>query len=273
MKRLGKRLGVALGWHGGFIASYRYAKAARLRAGEGYPELEEMFRRREAAFAEILDNIAAHEGDFAKFSGQPPSPRFAQEWFPPLDGAAAYAIVRKFRPKRIVEAGGGHSTRFFQRALKDGGISCEHTVIDPGAKAARKIAGLGVTLIARPLEEAGIPAVRNFAANDVLSLDGSHIAWPGSDVDMLVNRMLTHLPAGALVQVHDVFLPDPYPKAWQGRCYNEQGVIAALLQGRGFDIVFASRYAASRMRGQIRGLPVPPGNLDSSLWLRKSASF
>ena len=57
---------------------------------------------------------------------------------------------------------------------------------------------------------------------------------PGTDVDFLLNRILPALPAGVLVHVHDVFLPDDYPADWEWRGYNEQLGVAALIQGRGF---------------------------------------
>ena len=47
----------------------------------------------------------------------PPAPRWNQDWFPRLDAAAAYATVRSLKPRRIVEVGSGHSTRFHARAI------------------------------------------------------------------------------------------------------------------------------------------------------------
>ena len=67
---------------------------------------------------------------------------------------------------------------------------------------------------------------------------------PGTDVDWLLNRILPALDAGVLIHVHDVFLPDPYPAGWAWRGYNEQQALAALLQGGGYAIRFASHYVA-----------------------------
>src|SRR5262245_31183128 len=65
----------------------------------------------------------------------PPAPRWNQDWFPRLDAAAAYAMVRALRPKRIVEVGSGHSTRFLARAVADGGLDTRITAIDPEPRA------------------------------------------------------------------------------------------------------------------------------------------
>ncbi|HEX6114775.1 MAG TPA: class I SAM-dependent methyltransferase, partial [Geminicoccaceae bacterium] len=109
---------------------------------------------------------------------------------------------------------------------------------------------------------------------DILFVDSSHILMPGTDVDWLLNRILPGLTAGVLVHFHDVFLPDPYPAAWSWRGYNEQQAIAALLQGRTYDCLFASHYVATRLadrleRAVLSRLPRSADALESSLWLGK----
>ena len=99
---------------------------------------------------------------------------------------------------------------------------------------------------------------------------------PGTDVDWLLNRILPRIAPGVLVHVHDVFLPDPYPRAWAWRGYNEQQAIAALLQGGGLcGSASPSHYVATRRperlaAGILGELPRGAG-LASSLWLEKRA--
>src|SRR3546814_19871471 len=109
-------------------------------------------------------------------------------------------------------------------------------------------------------------------AGDLLFVDSSHLLVPGSDVDLLLNRVLPRLPAGVLVHIHDMFLPDAYPAAWDWRCYNEQNAVAPLLVGSAFEIVFSSRWAAPRLtarleRPVVRRLPLPSGAPDPNLLL------
>ena len=97
-------------------------------------------------------------------------------------------------------------------------------------------------------------AAAGFAAGDIVFIDSSHVVEEGGEIDRLLLDVLPRLPAGALVHVHDVFLPDGYPSAWAGRRYNEQTAVGALLGGGGWDIVFASRYVATRtalLRGTL----------------------
>lgn len=108
-------------------------------------------------------------------------------------------------------------------------------------------------------------------AGDILFIDSSHILMPGTDVDWLFNRVLPALPPGVLVHIHDIFLPDDYPADWAWRGYNEQQAIGPLLAG-GFQPVFASHYARTRLAGEVQGgivgrLPQAAGAYPASLWL------
>ena len=67
-----------------------------------------------------------------------------------------------------------------------------------------------------------------FKPSDILSVDGSHLLMPGTDVDIVLNRVLPMLPAGTVIHFHDIFWPDPYPAVWDWRGYNEQNAIAPL---------------------------------------------
>ncbi len=202
---------------------------------------------------------------------RPPEPRWNQDWFPRLDAAMAYIQVRDRRPRRIVEVGCGHSTRFFCRAVADGGFAADVIAIDPEPRAA--LAGLpGLRRIDRPVQEVGPGPFTSLAAGDILSVDSSHKTTPGGDVDFLMNAVLPALPAGVAVHFHDMFLPDGYPASWTWRGYDEQAAVEAMIAGGGWAIDFASHYTATRMAetvaaGVAGGLPLVEGALESSLWL------
>jgi hypothetical protein len=109
---------------------------------------------------------------------------------------------------------------------------------------------------------------------DIAFFDSSHLLWPGSDVDTIVNRILPVLRRGVLVHIHDVTLPDPYPAAWAWRGYTEQHALAGWILGGAYESVFASHYAVTRMgadaRPAVSALPLPDGALETSLWLRRA---
>lgn len=268
LRRLGFGLATLLGRPRGFFSPYRYAAGV---APTAYPELEAVFRAAEPEIAAVLDAVEAHGAALAAMAGPPPEPRWDQSWFPRLDGAAAYAIVRRARPARIVEVGSGHSTRMLARAARDAG-GAEIVCIDPAPRA--DIARLPVALERRVLGAGDIPRFAALGPGDVAFFDSSHLLWPGSDVDLLLNRILPVLAPGVLVHIHDVTLPDAYPTAWGWRGYTEQLGLGGWIAGGGCRILFASRHALTRMgaaeRPAVAALPLPEGALETSLWLERN---
>lgn len=259
----------------GWFIPYRYAAA--LPGPGSLPAYEALAARLAAAEPAMIDLLEAIDGlaqDLQAIgAAPPPAPRWGQSWFPPLDAAAAYALVRRHRPALIVEIGSGHSTRFLARALADAGGGGRLIALDPAPRAA--IAGLPrVEFHRRTLHQAPAGFFAGLAQGDMLFIDSSHVLMPGSDVDHLLNRVLPALPAGLLVHFHDIFLPDDYPAEWSWRGYNEQLGVAPLLLGGGYEILFASHFAESRLRARtgasvLARLPRPADAPASSLWLRK----
>ena len=221
-------------------------------------------------FFAVLDSIETYAADLEAIGADaPPAPRWDQDWFPRLDAAAAYAMVRKEPPARIIEVGSGHSTRFLARAVADGKLATRITAIDPEPRA--RIAGLDVEFLPSPVQEKG-EVFDDLRSGDILFIDSSHQHKPGSDVAFLMESVLPKLPAGVRLHFHDIFLPDDYPAHWTWRKYNEQAVVAALLE-RGHWCEFSSHWIASRRsslaeRGVLGRLPLARGALESSLWLR-----
>jgi hypothetical protein len=234
--------------------------------------LEGLFSRSRPAFAAQLQALAGFRADFDRFGGEPPAPRFQQDWFPRLDAAAAYGIVRSREPARIVEVGSGHSTRVMARAVADGALATQFTAIDPKPRA--PLGGLPIRHVAARLQEAPDGLIAALAPGDCLFIDSSHRLRPGSDVDLLFNKLLPALPAGVLVHVHDIFLPDGYPESWAWRNYNEQEALASLLLDGGWKPLFASHHVLTRMAAAFSAsvaadLPIPGGAIESSLWMEK----
>lgn len=250
----------------GWFLPHRYARLLPPAGSQPpYPAIESLFRREEAGFASLLDIIDGHaEALEAKRS------LLEQSWFPSLDAAAAYALVRERKPRRIVEVGSGHSTRVLAKALAGVG---EIVAIDPAPRT--DIAGLpGVRFVASTLQAAPADTFAGLSPGDVLFIDSSHILMPGSDVDILFGRVLPDLPKGALVHIHDIFLPFDYPPIWGWRNYNEQQGVLPLLASGAYRPLWSSVWAERRMadrlaRSVVARLPKPADTLATSLWLEK----
>ena len=274
-RRLGFGLATVLGIAPrGFFIPYRHAgKLPPPGARPPYVAVAALLRRHERDFRVVVSRLEDY-ADALRAIGRdaPPAPRWDQDWFPRLDAAVAYALVRRAAPRRIVEVGSGHSTRFLARAVADGGHATRITAIDPAPRAA--LSALAVNIIRAPLHQVGDTPFAELSAGDVLFIDSSHILMPGTDVDQLLNHVLPALPAGVRVHFHDVFLPDDYPHEWAWRGYNEQLGVAALVHGGGYRPLFASHYVTTRLADALSGgiiaeLPRVRGARESSLWLEK----
>jgi hypothetical protein len=264
-----------MGLRRGFFIPYRYAhRLSAPGARPAYQAISDLLAAREDRFAAVLEGLGTYGTALLAIGEEPPpAPRWRQDWFPRLDAAVTYALVRERRPTRIVEVGSGHSTRFLARAVADGGLSTEITAIDPAPRAALR--GLPVNWLATTATAAGPAPFQALASGDMLFIDSSHVLMPGSDVDFLLNDVIPLLPTGVAVHFHDIFLPDDYPEAWSWRGYNEQLAVGPLLAGS-WEVLFASHYAATRLGPRVAAsvaaaLPLLPGAYESSLWLERAA--
>lgn len=250
----------------GWFIPHRYAPLLPPPGAQPpYPAIEQLFDRHTATFAAMLDAVDAHAGGIESLKSL-----LGQSWFPSLDAAVAYALVRERKPKRIVEVGSGHSTRILARA--ECGVG-EILAIDPMPRT--DIAGLpGVRIVPSTLQAAPADVFDGLGAGDVLFVDSSHILMPGSDVDVLLNRVLPALPSRTLVHIHDIFLPFDYPPAWGWRNYNEQQGVLPLLASGAWRPLFSSVWATRRMGERLAAsvvarLPQPADAMATSLWLEK----
>ncbi len=257
----------------GWFIPYRHADGVVAPAAApqvAYPAIAELFLRASADCLAVLQAISDHRDDLLAISATDDTarPRWLQDWFGGLDAAAAYCMVRRHRPSRIVEVGSGHSTRFMKRAAEDGGIGIDMLAIDPAPRA--DIGDLGIRVQPTVVQDAPADSFAGLAAGDLLAIDSSHIMMPGSDVDHLLNNVIPDLPAGVLVHVHDIFLPGGYPDGWRLRGYNEQNAVAPLLSGGRLRILFGSRFCLDHMGADVDRLagfiPRPVPVLESSLW-------
>ena len=258
----------------GFFIPYRYASL--LPAGgpsRRYAAAEQRLQERRAVFCDWLDRLGAYEADFAAIGADPaPAPRWKQSWFPRLDAAIAYGLLRELKPGLVMEVGSGHSTRFLRRAVADGALDTTILAIDPAPRAS--LEGAGVDLLRQPLHEESPAPFGRLAEGDFLMIDSSHILMPGSDVDYLLGQVLPGHPAGVYVQFHDIFLPDDYPTAWAWRGYNEQQGVLPLVISSDWEVIFASHYVTTRAEAALAGsvvgaLPLETEAVESALWLRK----
>jgi hypothetical protein len=226
----------------------------------------------------FLKETPSFAKDLSRFPYENPGDESSFYWgndqFSHSDASLYYALLRRFRPRRVVEVGAGHSTKVAALALRDNGagrILC----IDPNAPSwLSKLEG-EIEVVARPVQHAPDSIFLDLEPSDVLFIDGSHISKTGSDVNHLFLQILPRLPKGVLVHVHDICLPFEYPRYWSEDvlCYwNEQYVLAALLANSGkyevlLGVYFLKKSDLEALRPFVPDVPgVFPGG--GSLWMR-----
>lgn len=181
-------------------------------------------------------------------------PRYAAEITPrensglsELDAAVLHAMIRHHRPRRVIEIGGGESTRFSAHACRlnaKDGAPVEMVTVEPYPKPElrRGIDGLD-RLIEQPVQAVDLAL---FEKADLVFIDSSHTVRIGGDVVHEILEIVPRLPPGALVHFHDILLPGEYWPDWvRGKRYfwAEQYLLQAFLAfNREFEVVWASRY-------------------------------
>jgi len=171
--------------------------------------------------------------------------------FTSVDGEMLYALVRRLRPRRILEAGSGMSTRLIAQALganaTDEREPCEYIVIDPYPGPVIR-GGLGQIsrLIEQRVQDVELSELTALGENDILFIDSSHALKIGSDVRFLFLEVIPRLAPGVVVHVHDVFLPAEYPRQWvmgDHRFWNEQYLLQAFLAfNTTWEVLWAGSY-------------------------------
>lgn len=169
-----------------------------------------------------LDDIPAVAADDLQ-------PHWQNPYYGPQDARIAYGVVRALRPGHILEIGCGESTKFFRKAIRDGGLGTRLVSIDPCPR--RQIDQIVDEVHRQRLQDVPLELFETLAPGDVLFFDGSHLAFHGSDVPYFFLRVLPRLGPGVLVQIHDIYLPEEYPEACDWFYYNEQYVLGAFLLG------------------------------------------
>lgn len=200
---------------------------------------------------------------------------WGNEHFGHADAALYYALIRQFRPSRILEVGAGYSTSLALAALEANG-SGQVVCIDPHAP--ESLRSRVLEFRREPVQDVPDSVFAALGPSDILFIDGSHISKTGSDVNHLFLRVLPKVPKGVLVHIHDICLPYEYPKEWSAdlECYwNEQYVLAALLANSSKYEVLAGVYFLQKkdphaLQPLLPRFPgVYPGG--GSLWLRSIA--
>lgn len=194
--------------------------------------------------------------------------------FEGTDALVLYCMLRSFRPARILEVGSGFSSRLSARAALRNG-NTELTCIEPYPDdvLARGFPGL-TAVIPRKVQEVELDFFEQLADGDVLFVDSSHVVKTGGDVNYLFLEVIPRLRPGVIVHVHDIFLPQEFPRRWivdLRLFWTEQYLLQAFLTYNSeFEVLFANAYMGARHLGEMqRTFPTSPWWGGGSFWMRR----
>jgi len=205
------------------------------RYGEGkppHPAISAYLARDQDAYRATLTSLSAFSGPLGKVSdkgdkARPGEPFWNNPFFTSLDAITLYSLLGVRKPRRYIEVGSGHSTKFARRAVRDLSLSTEITSLDPAPRSS--VDALCDRVIRQPLENADLSLFDELDAGDFLFIDNSHRVFQNSDATVFFLDVLPRLKPGVVVHVHDIFWPFDYPSIWRARYYSEQYVLAAFL--------------------------------------------
>jgi len=207
-----------------------------------------MLRSATKQYQQVMSMILEYQGDFPNIpvfpnAADPLQPCWYNGMIPGLDAATLYAFIAKMKPSRYVEIGSGHSTKFAAKAIADHSGHTKIVSIDPNPQ--NGVDSLCDRAIPARLHDVPIEVFTALEEGDIVFLNGTHVSHMHSDVTRFFLDILPSLRRGVLVQIHDVFLPDDYPREFGiDRGYNEQYLLAAYLLGGGkqVEITFPCHY-------------------------------
>jgi predicted O-methyltransferase YrrM len=202
--------------------------------------------------------------------------------FESVDGEMLYAMIRRHKPRRIVEVGSGFSTLLSAQAIArntrdDPGYRCELIAIEPYPSASLRSHTSLTRLIETEVQEVPLSLFTSLEPNDILFIDSSHVLRIGSDVQYECLEILPRLARGVLVHFHDIFFPSEYPpdtilKGYQ--FYNEQYIVQAFLSfNDAFEVLWGGSFMhlthPDLLEAAFASYTTQP-RWPGSLWLRRT---
>ena len=222
----------------------------------------------------IFDDLSRYASRFADFSDATRNPvgfSFDNSFFSSPDAEVLYCMIRRYKPRRIVEVGSGNSTKISRLALMDGGIESRLISIDPQPRV--EIDELADQVYRESVENLeDLSLFSELGKDDVLFIDSSHELRAGNDLTHLYLKVFPMLKSGIVLHIHDVFLPYDYRPKWllaERVQYAEQYLVQAMLQSRGDLEVIWPGYYLQRTRADFSDkFPHRKRRDAQSLWIK-----
>lgn len=194
-----------------------------------------------------------------------------------FDAATLYSILKRFKPKRIIEVGSGFSSSVMLDTRDKLNLNMELTFIEPFPDRLNHLLTeedkANSTIIVSKVQDVHLDIFKNLEAGDILFIDSSHVSKIGSDVNYLIFEVLPELKEGVIIHFHDIFFTFEYPKEWlyKGYYWNEAYILRSFLQyNKSFSIMYWNDFIYQKQQDKLKDEYLSmTGSFGGSLWLKK----
>lgn len=217
---------------------------------------------------------------FRETASDDPTEYYAiNDLYPPLDAWVLEAILRHFRPRRMIEVGCGFSTLVSARVNREhlGGemrVTCIEPYPRPFLDNLSGVADLRVEKV----QDTPIEVFAELQESDILFIDTSHTVKTGGDVNWIYHEIIPRLAPGVVIHLHDIFLPREYPESWvmERWGWNEAYLVRSFLSfNAAFEILWGTQYMLAYHEPDVLaafpGLQRYAERGGASFWIRRSA--
>ncbi len=135
------------------------------------------------------------------------------------DGSILHAMLRRYRPKRLIEIGSGYSSACAVDTIDrylDGKV--EVSFIEPYPELLLRLLGEETIkrfeVLAVPVQKVALSTFETLDEGDFLFIDSTHVMKTGSDVCHELFAILPALKPGVFIHFHDIPWPFEYGKKW-----------------------------------------------------------
>ncbi len=194
------------------------------------------------------------------------------------DAIFLYCMIRRLRPRRIIEVGSGYSScvildtndLFFNGSIQT-------TFVDPHPELLLSLIKDSdkrtVRMIPGRLQDTDPQIFEELESNDILFVDSTHVSKVDSDVNHIFFDILPRLARGVHIHFHDIQYPFEYPKEWiyEGRAWTEAYLLRSFLAcNASFTVVLMNTFLEYFHRGWFeREMPLCLKDTGSSIWIRR----
>lgn len=200
--------------------------------------------------------------------------------FPMLDAVVLFSMIRKNKPKIIIEIGSGFTSglmmgineKYFDKKIN---ITFIEPYPDVLYQRMRKGDKSRYKVVPNSVQDVPLDIFRQLKKDDILFIDSTHVSKFNSDVNYEIFDILPELNKGVIIHFHDVFDGFEYPLNWlnDGWAWNEDYILRAYLMNNSeYEILLMNDYLTNHHPESLKeSYPKQDEGILSggSLWLRK----